>query len=200
LPDRRRNVAIMAKLPRPGRVKTRLARDIGSVSAAWWMRHQTERLIRAVGGDPRWQVWLAVTPDAEGIASRVWSGQLPRIAQGKGDLGARMARVFRRLPPGPAVIVGADIPALRAVHIAAAFQALGSCDAVLGPATDGGYWLVGLKHPWRQTRHLFRGVRWSTGHAMADTVTSLPGRVALLPITLADVDTARDLARPAGGG
>lgn len=185
----------MVRLPRPGRVKTRLARDIGNVTAAWWMRHQTARLLRRVSGDPRWRVFLAVTPDAEGRATRCWPSGLPRIAQGSGDLGARMARVFRTLPPGPAVIVGADIPELGAAHVAAAFRALGGHDAVLGPAADGGYWLVGLKRPRAQPPGLFACVRWSGEHALADTAATLPGRVAILPDILADIDVAADLAR-----
>jgi hypothetical protein len=66
LADRRPALAIMLKIPRPGRVKTRLARDIGTVPAAWWMRHQTARVIRRLARDPRWRLVLAVTPDAEG--------------------------------------------------------------------------------------------------------------------------------------
>jgi rSAM/selenodomain-associated transferase 1 len=186
----------MLKVPQPGRVKTRLAREIGTIPAAWWMRRQTARLIRRIGRDPRWQTWLAVAPDSHGLTYRGWPGHLPRIPQGPGDLGARMARVFRRLPAGPAVLVGADIPALGPGHIASALRSLAACDAVLGPATDGGYWLVGLKHPQRQPPGLFARVRWSTHHALADTRIALPGRVAVLPDRLADVDGAADLAQP----
>ena len=92
---------VMLKEPRPGRVKTRLGRDIGMGAAAWWFRHQTARLLRRLD-DPRWQLILAVAPDRDGLQSRVWPAHLPRLPQGGGDLGARMARVFRSLPPGPA--------------------------------------------------------------------------------------------------
>jgi uncharacterized protein len=197
LADRRPTLAIMVRLPRPGRVKTRLARDIGAVPAAWWMRHQTAALVRRLAADPRWRMVLAVTPDAEALSSRALPGAVPRLPQGGGDLGARMARVLRALGPGPAAVVGADIPALRPAHVAAAFRALGTHDAVLGPAADGGYWLVGLRHPRRQPPGLFRGVRWSTRHALADTQPTLPGRVAVLPAVLADVDGAADLRRSA---
>jgi glycosyltransferase A (GT-A) superfamily protein (DUF2064 family) len=61
---------IMVKAPRPGRVKTRLGRGIGMGAAAWWYRHQTRTLIRRLR-DPRWQIVLAVSPDREGLASRV---------------------------------------------------------------------------------------------------------------------------------
>lgn len=184
----------MVKEPRPGRVKTRLGQGIGMVPAAWWFRHRTAALIRELD-DPRWETVLAVSPDREGMTSRVWPRYLPRIAQGPGDLGQRMARIFRSLPPGPVLIVGGDIPGVRAGHVARAFRLLGRHDAVLGPATDGGYWAVGLKRVGAVPARLFDGVRWSTEHALADTLASLRGARVALGDTLADVDTAADLAR-----
>jgi len=82
-------LVIMLKEPHPGRVKTRLGRGIGLVPAAWWFRHQVRRLLREVE-DPRWDVVLAVSPDAEGLTSRVWPAHFVRVAQGSGDLGDRM--------------------------------------------------------------------------------------------------------------
>ena len=73
-----RTLVIFLKEPHPGRVKTRLGRDIGMTAAAWWFRHQSTRLIRRLGGDRRWQTVLAVSPDHEGLASRVWPSRLPR--------------------------------------------------------------------------------------------------------------------------
>lgn len=184
----------MLKEPRPGRVKTRLGRDIGMTEAAWWFRHQTAALLRRLD-DPRWQLILAVSPDREGMTSRTWPAHLPRLPQGRGDLGQRMARVFRSLPPGPGCIVGGDIPGIRPRHIARAFAALGVSDAVFGPAPDGGFWLTGLRHPRHAPAGLFRDVRWSSEHALADSIAGLPGLRIARTDTLADVDTAADLAR-----
>jgi len=190
---RRQTLVVMVKEPHPGRVKTRLGRDIGMVAAAWWFRHQVAGLLRRVE-TPRWRLVLAVSPDAEGMASRVWPAHLPRIAQGTGNLGDRMARVFRGLPPGPACIIGADIPGIGPAHVARAFAALGDHDAVIGPAPDGGYWLIGLRRTAAVPARLFDGVRWSGPHARADTLASLGrARVALVD-TLQDVDEARDLS------
>jgi hypothetical protein len=98
-----------------------------------------------------------------------------------------------RFHQGPTCIIGADIPGIEAPHIAQAFKALGDHDAVFGPAPDGGYWLVGLKHAPKPG--LFANVRWSTEHALADSRATLPdARIATIA-TLADVDTAADLAR-----
>lgn len=196
-PAYRPRLVLMLKEPRPGRVKTRLAAGVGAIRAAWWFRHQTARLIRQLPRDPRFDTFLAVSPDIAGMASRAWPGHLPRIPQGEGDLGDRMARIFRSLPPGPVIIVGGDIPGITPAHVARAFAALGGADAVLGPAPDGGYWLIGLKRTAAVPACLFTAVRWSTDHALADTVASLRGLRVALADTLADVDTVADL-RPVG--
>ncbi len=189
---RRPTLVVMVKEPHPGRVKTRLGRDIGMVSAAWWFRHQTRHLLRRIE-DPRWDLLLAVAPDHEGLQSRVWPAHLPRIAQGAGDLGDRMGRILRRLPPGPVCIIGADIPGVGKPQIARAFAALGGKDAVFGPAPDGGYWLVGARRVSALHRQLFQDVRWSTEHALSDSMKAFdPGRIALVE-ELRDVDTKADL-------
>ena len=189
-----RTLVIFLKEPRPGRVKTRLGREIGMVEAAWWFRHQCARLIRRVGHDRRWQTVLAVSPDREGLASRVWPARLPRWPQGPGDLGDRMGRAFSAMPPGPVAIIGADIPGVTAAHLAEGFRQLGRHDAVLGPAPDGGYWIIGLKRGGRAVPSaLFRGVRWSSPHALADTLASLAPLDVGFGATMRDVDAAADL-------
>ncbi|MEK6205486.1 MAG: TIGR04282 family arsenosugar biosynthesis glycosyltransferase [Amylibacter sp.] len=190
-----RQLFIMVKEPRAGRVKTRLGRDIGMTNAAWWFRHQTHRLIRALGRDARWQTILAVSPDFDGLQSRIWPGYLPRWPQGRGSLGDRMAAIFMGAPYGRVVIIGADIPGVTPALIEKAFRALGDHDAVFGPATDGGYWLVGLKRgACAIPAGMFQDVHWSTEHALADTVMTLgDARVAYID-TLQDVDHASDLA------
>ncbi|RVV99055.1 glycosyltransferase [Mesobaculum littorinae] len=191
----------MVKEPRPGRVKTRLARGLGPIGAAWWFRHQTAALLRRLE-DPRWRLTLAVAPDAEGLASRVWPAHLPRRAQGRGDLGQRMGRVLRSLPPGPAVIIGGDIPGITRAHVARAFAALGTHHAVIGPAPDGGYWLIGLRRTAAPPATLFQAVRWSSPQARADTEASLGDLTIAHVDSLHDVDTVEDLPhapRPAPG-
>ena len=193
----RPTLVVFLRQPRPGRVKTRLARGIGAIEATWWFRHASAALIRRMARDRRWRTVLAVTPDAEGLASRAWALGLPRIGQGPGDLGRRMTRFLRRepgtgLPPAPVAIVGADIPGLRPAHVAEAFRLLRRHEAVLGPATDGGYWLIGLRRP--APRDMLAGVRWSTEHAMADTAMRLSGLSVGFAATLMDVDNAADLA------
>jgi len=188
----KRTLVVMLKEPRAGRVKTRLGRDIGMVPAAWWFRHQVHRLLRRLT-DPRWEMLLAVAPDRAGLLSRVWPAHLARIPQGHGDLGARMARALRHPPRGPVCVIGGDIPGITRSQIAEAFAALGSHDAVLGPAPDGGYWLIGLRRARVLPPSLFESVRWSSEHALSDTISTLPDHRIALITTLRDVDTAADL-------
>ncbi|MEL0436577.1 TIGR04282 family arsenosugar biosynthesis glycosyltransferase [Phycobacter sp. K97] len=186
----------MIKEPRPGRVKTRLAQGIGTIPATWWFRHQSARLVRCLR-DPRWQIVLAVAPD-RAVTSPMFPVDLPRLPQGGGDLGQRMKRMLRAAAPyGPVCLIGADIPGITRAHIARAFSALGTSEAVFGPATDGGYWLVGAKHPSRLPQSLFQGVRWSSAHALADSVATLPGFRIACTDTLQDIDTAADLRQSA---
>lgn len=185
----------MVRQPRAGAVKTRLGRGIGMTGAAWWYRHQCTRLLRRLGRDRRWRTVLAVAPDTA-LGARDWPATLPRIAQGSGDIGARMLRTLGAAGPGPAVLIGSDIPGVRPVHIADAFTRLGGHDAVFGPATDGGFWLIGLPRPAAPPPGLFADVRWSGPDALADTLAGLPGARIGFAATLADVDEAVDL--PAG--
>ena len=120
------------------------------------------------------------------------SGRGSQLAAG--DLGQKLQNVVDSLPPGPVVIIGTDIPGIRARDIAAAFDKLGSHDAVFGPASDGGYWLVGFRRR-PATPRAFHGVRWSGPHALSDTKKNLNGHSVAEIATLDDTDTADDLAR-----
>jgi uncharacterized protein len=185
----------MAKSPRRGTVKRRLASEIGEGEALRFYRSCLVRSLMRLANDPRWVTLLAIAPDREQV-SRIFPSRsrIKRMPQGTGDLGQRMQRIFDRLPPGPVIIVGSDIPAMRPSHIANAFRLLKRGDAVLGPARDGGYWLIGLR---RSPRVLspFAGVRWSTGSALADTLANLDGSRIAFVATLSDVDTEQDWRR-----
>ena len=183
-------LVILARAPRLGAVKRRLAAGIGRMAALRFHRLTMAALVRRMARDPRWRTVLAVTPE-----SYRWPRGVPRISQGGGDLGARMARVIEALPPGPVLLVGSDIPDIAPRHIDAAFRALAAHDAVFGPATDGGYWLVGVRDR-ALLRGLFRGVRWGGEHALADTLANLPaGRSHALAAELTDVDDRETWAR-----
>lgn len=179
-------LVVFARAPRLGAVKRRLARGIGARGALRFYQRQLAAVLRATGRDRRWRTVIAATPDR---APYRWPMAVPRVAQGRGDLGARMLRAMR--PYRRCVLVGSDIPGITAQDIAAAFRALGRADAVFGPARDGGYWLVGMGP--RRPATPFAGVRWSTRHALRDTQANFAGRRVARLRKLRDVDTAADL-------
>lgn len=188
-----RTLIVFVRAPAIGAVKRRLAAGIGPLAARRFYVATTRRLLSRVARDPRWRTTLAVTPDLHARQGRFWPAPLPRFPQGRGDLGQRMVRALGR-SGGPSVLVGSDIPALSERHIAAAFAALGRVDLVFGPATDGGYWLIGVRNRF-VLRGLFDGVRWSGPQALADTLANACARRVALLEPLDDVDDTEDLAR-----
>lgn len=187
--SRDQHLVIFTRYPMFGLGKRRLAADVGSMEALRFQRITLAHTFRRLGGDRRWKTWLAVTPDRSGP----WPPHFGLLYQGSGDLGQRLTRVSKQLPQGSFLIIGSDVPGIPRGHVAQAFHLLGGHDAVLGPSGDGGYWAVGL----RRTRAIdpFRSVRWSSAHALEDTVANLKDcRFAKLP-WLDDVDSAESLAR-----
>jgi rSAM/selenodomain-associated transferase 1 len=199
--DQSGNVAhllVFARVPALGRVKSRLAAGVGEVEALA-VYHELLGITRGavLAAETPATVWLADTVGTEPTASesKEWAGIATRC-QPAGDLGTRMAAAFDAAfatGAGRIAIIGTDCPGLRASHLTQAFAQLENADVVLGPATDGGYYLLGLRQP---VPALFQNKAWSTNSVLAATVADaqrLGLRVALLP-ELRDVDTAADLA------
>lgn len=189
-------LVVFVKEPRPGSVKTRLAAAIGDEDAAAVYRAMAEGVVAATvpeAGDYERLVFYD-PPDA-GERMRAWlpAGRLRR--QGAGDVGARMADAFARCfarGAGRVAIVGSDAPGVGSAEAREAFAALAAHDVVLGPARDGGYWLVGLRAP---QPALFAGIAWSTASVLDETLA----RAAAAGLSVArlglrrDVDTLEDL-------
>jgi uncharacterized protein len=183
-----RHVIVFARAPTLGSGKRRLAREVGDIAALRFERLMLARLLRRLGRDRRWRLQVAVTPDRACFRPRLWPRGVPIAGQGRGDLGRRMRRALAACPPGPAVLVGTDIPALAANHIADAFRLLGNHDLVFGPAADGGFWLVGARRS-LCLPPLFGAVRWSSPAALDDVLANLPARISVgFAATLEDVD------------
>lgn len=198
----------MAKLPRAGRVKTRLAADIGPISALRFYRSNLAATLHRLRASGRWTLVLAVSPD-HATLREFGFGRLGGIAirpQGAGNLAARIERLFDAkrgwARSGPTLIIGADIPFVTRAHIDASFAALAGNDGVIGPAPDGGYWLIGLSAGRSLRRGALSGVRWSTSFARADTLAALAdanlGDVAM-SATLDDIDDLETFTRLAAG-
>lgn len=191
-------IAVFARPPVAGKVKTRLSPALTpalAVALYSGLLADTLDTVRACAADERTLWWSEApggAPAPEGFDVRVQPGD---------DLGARLAAAFDAMLAGPgdrAVVIGSDLPALSAARLDEAFAALSDHDLVLGPAVDGGYWLVGLS---RRARAVFEGIAWGTGDVFAQTVraaTRAGLRVRTLA-TLADVDTPADLVRLAAG-
>jgi rSAM/selenodomain-associated transferase 1 len=184
----RRHLVLFVRAPQLGRGKRRLARAIGDVATVRFERLMLALLLRRLATDRRWRLRIAVTPDKARRDAHAWRRGVEAIGQGSGDLGIRMRRALAACPPGPVVLIGGDIPALAASHVADAFRLLGARDLVFGPAEDGGFWLVGARRSPRLPR-LFERVRWSSPYALADTLAGLPRRITVgLVDRLEDVD------------
>lgn len=192
---------VFVRAPELGRVKTRLAAAIGDQAALRVYRRLAEHTLReaaALAGEGV-QVRVHHTPADAGNAVRAWLGGGPAyLPQAEGDLGARMADAFARAFAAGAervVIVGSDLPDLSAALLRRAFRSLDAHPAVLGPARDGGYYLLGLTRP---VPGLFEGIAWSTPGVLAATLARFrdAGIEPAMLETLADVDEAEDL--PAG--
>jgi len=190
-----RHLVVFARAPALGRGKRRLARDIGDLAALRFERLMLARLLRRLRRDRRWHLRLAVTPDPALQRKRLWPRGTPIIGQGGGDLGERMCHALAICPPGPAVLIGTDIPALGPHHIAEAFRLLGRHDVVFGPAVDGGFWLVGARRS-LCLPPLFSAVRWAGPHALEDVLANLPRQVSVgFAARLDDVDDGASFRR-----
>lgn len=181
-------VIVFARAPRLGTVKRRLAAEIGDRAALHFHAATLTALLRDLRDCRRFDVALAVTPDGARFPLPI---PVRRIGQGRGDLGRRMTRALRR--HRRVALMGCDIPEARSVDIHAAFRRLGTADVVFGPAADGGYWLVALGP--RRPGDLFGASRWSTEHALHDTLRQFRHHRVGFIRRLSDVDTADDYLR-----
>lgn len=172
---------IFAKAPILGKAKTRLAADIGPKAAL----HLYRAMMTAVIQNVQSKAWTTILAAADGnTIGQVpeWQG-LDQIAQTSGSLSPRLAEVFKGA--GPILVIGTDCPQIRAEDISDALAVLTKHDAVLGPADDGGFWLIGMNGPVDPC--VFDGVRWSHAKTLHDMEANIKGPVARLR-TLIDVD------------
>ena len=177
---------IFARWPEPGKVKMRLAADLGNEEAARIYRRLLDHTV-AVACSSGLAVELRVTGASPVEFAEVFGPGITVREQGEGDLGERLARV-----EGPAIIIGSDLPGLTADLLGQAASRLQTHEAVIGPAKDGGYWLIGFREnlPW-----LFSDMAWSTPAVLPETLTRLKTHriaPAMLP-EMSDVDEAADL-------
>lgn len=197
-------LVVFAKAPRPGTVKTRLIPVIGPDAAASLHAQLVEHTLATACACGIGPVELCCAPHADDPFFSFCSNRYPitLTRQDEGDLGARMLAAFTRTlsNAGRVILIGSDCPALTVSHLQQADQALaGGNDAVLVPAEDGGYALIGLN---RCDDLLFRNIEWSSTHVLAATrkrLQQLRWHWHELE-TLWDVDRPADYQRLLGAG
>lgn len=186
-------LVIFVKAPHVGHVKTRLAANIGESAACAAYKKMVEHLmgnLRALD-----TVEIRFSPDNAVEELREWLGERFEFqAQGNGDLGERLQRAFRESFAhgfSRVVIIGSDCPQLTCKDIVSAWNELACKDVVLGPAADGGYWLIGLRS---NQAALFQNIPWSSEVVLETTLNRI--RDAKLSYhflrTLSDIDTEND--------
>lgn len=197
----RRSVMLFVKDPVPGAVKTRLAATVGAERAAEIYRQLAETVLRRLPPSEL-VVVMCDPPEACGRIATWLRGVAPDRRMGfdtqaDGDLGVRLERAFAEAFAArfeAVAAIGSDCVEITPAHFAEAWEALATHDAVLGPAVDGGYYLLALGAP---QPALFRDIAWSTDAVCRQTLERAAAaglRVHLLP-TLRDVDTEEDLRR-----
>jgi hypothetical protein len=191
----KRVLALFAKWPRAGDAKTRLG-DLGAEVARAFLFDSVERYARIDAHRV-----LAFSPaTAEKEFAELVQNRYVLLPQRQGDLGQRLAGFLEdqlRAGAESVVFLGADSPTLPLENVEDAFARLETVDVVLGPATDGGYYLVGCV---RHVPPIFDGIVWSSSHVLGDTIATLSDprwRVSLLPPWY-DVDTPDDWAMLCG--
>ncbi|HYM61707.1 MAG TPA: TIGR04282 family arsenosugar biosynthesis glycosyltransferase [Thermoanaerobaculia bacterium] len=203
-----KRLLVFARLPEIGKVKTRLAQSIGEDKALAVYEAMLRDLLESIGAptaDTEIEVVWAPTPEANGATLRRAFGDRPLAMQTGSSLGDRLAMAFserfffaRALK---IVVIGVDDPSLPRELIDRAFSLLDACEWVIGPATDGGYYLLGARAASFESA-VFAGVPWGTPSVLETTmekIRSWGNTVAVLPVR-SDIDAEADLRRFAKTG
>jgi len=190
-------ILIFVKLPEKGSVKTRLAKDMDHGFVQTLYRNFVLDLLETLKKS-KWPIIIYFHPPESGAAVSKWLGKNYTYAPQKGvDLGERMKNAFADVFAdgfSKAILIGSDLPDLQNNILDMAFNALNVNDIVIGPSTDGGYYLIGFRNK-SFLPEVFKGISWSTDTVLKDTLKILKEknyRAHFLP-ELRDVDTIEDL-------
>ncbi len=190
---------VFLKYPEPGRVKTRLARDIGWKNASLIYSEIAQSVIGKASKSSKYETLIFFDPPEKKEDVRRWlkNTSLNLLPQEGNPIGERMLNAFERafsLGATSAVIIGTDCMEVSDKTVLEAFRALREADAVLGPARDGGYYLLRLNRPFPW---VFKGIKWSTNLVLSQTIKKLEEKKLRFKLleTLTDVDTIRDLSK-----
>ncbi|HEV7298024.1 MAG TPA: TIGR04282 family arsenosugar biosynthesis glycosyltransferase [Tepidisphaeraceae bacterium] len=190
-------LVVFIRHPQPGLAKTRLIPALGTHGAAILQHRMTLHTLavaRRLAASHQVAIQLHVSGDLSAVTELYGNGPWALVPQHHADLGARLIAAGTKAfeAGGPVVIIGTDCPGLTCEHLAGAFSAMRDADVAIGPATDGGYYLIGMR---RFNANLFYGIDWSTSRVAAQTRTAAAAvglDIAELP-PLGDVDLPEDL-------
>ena len=182
------NLIIFARRPEISIGKTRLKNKIGKALGANFYYNNLLRTIAKINSDKRINIKLCVTPDS---SLQNWSKSIfpniKRIPQGAGDIGEKMWRVFSKNHK-KTIIIGSDIPNITNKIILNAWKKLYSSSVVLGPAEDGGFWLIGISQS-KKIKGLFNNINWSQRNTLEQVKNNIhPSKKISFVTTLKDVD------------
>jgi uncharacterized protein len=195
------SIAVLAKAPVAGFAKTRLIPALGAARAARLQARLIERTVDVACTCDVGPVTVWTTPDETHASFQALHARchVALARQPNGDLGARMLAALKA-PSSPTIVIGTDCPAMMPAHLRMAADVLrNGSDAVVCPAEDGGYVLIGMRKP---VAALFAGMSWGTDEVMAETRRRMRCQKILWrePVTLWDVDVPEDLSRLRGLG
>jgi len=181
---------VFIRQPVAGRVKTRLAATVGAHAACTMYAAMAEHVVRNVQSDA-WSTVLYVDESEGLLPVQQWLGMTPREQRGN-SLGERLANAVAEHADARVVVIGTDAPDVDAAVITTAFASLDDYHVVLGPAYDGGYYLIGLQRPLPE---VFKGIEWSTDRVMLQTVQAAVTAGATVKILdpLRDIDVEEDV-------
>ena len=192
------DAALVVKFPEPGRVKTRLAASIGDDAAAAWYRQAGRKTFDMLCRAPGVQVHVVYDPPDQRDAIEAWLPDADSyLPQCSGDLGKRLTEAAQSLwaqHKRPQLFLGGDCPELDAPYLSQACEVLADGRSVVGPATDGGYVLLGLHRP---IPEVFADIDWSTEQVLQQTLQRF-AQTGEFPVSLGllcDVDTVDDLRK-----
>lgn len=199
MPDKvLKNVLIIfVKYPEPGKVKTRIARELGDERAAKIYSHMAGTIIKEVSSSDCYRSVIFFDPPEREKEIKGWIGSGSFIPQRGNTLGERISNAFGAVfsrGADKAVIIGTDCPDVSQETVEDAFGSLAEKDAVLGPAEDGGYYLLGLRS---HAPEIFRDIDWSTDRVLDQSIKRINERRLSLKLleTLTDIDTVNDLSK-----
>jgi rSAM/selenodomain-associated transferase 1 len=196
----RTKLVVFLKAPRAGTVKTRLAASIGKEAALAAYKRMAEHLLENLNGLS--DVQIRYSPDDAEAETRQWLGNHFEFhPQGSGDLGERLQRAFQENASrgiARAVVIGSDCPYVARSDIESAWASLASHDVVIGPAADGGYWLIGLRS---SQPTLFEKIPWSTDRVLEATLNRMCAAKLSHELLrqLSDIDTETEWQRYSAG-